>query len=112
MLEITGIGQENIQQFSFLTPDNKNISLELEYNYACQCWMVTIMDGVNTFKKMKVVSNINILYQWSNILDYGIGFSHEANIDPLRVDDFLLGNAHMYYLDSDDLATYATGLGQ
>ena len=110
MLEITGIGQDSIQQFSVLAPNGNNLEVELEYNFACQCWMITLLDGTYTFKKMKVVNNANILHQWSNILDYGIGFSNDNHVDPLRIDDFLLGNSHMYYLDSTDVTTYAAGL--
>lgn len=103
MLYINKITNDPSQQLTLTGISNLTISMTLQFCPRTETWIMGIDDGTNLIEGISVVSSLNILRQWQNIIPYGIACVCASGLDPYRVGDFASQFANLYLLNSDDV---------
>ena len=88
-----------------LTKDNSSIVIRLIYKPTQIGWFMDVEyepKGFATYG-IRVTTNVNILNQYRNILPFGIICYCEDNYEPLSIEDFLVGRAHLAVLNEDEV---------
>jgi hypothetical protein len=88
-----------------LEKDNTPIVIQLTYKPTQIGWFLDVEYDTKNFAVygLRVTTNLNILNQWRNVLPFGIICYCEDNQDPLSVEDFLVGRAHLAILNEDEV---------
>lgn len=88
-----------------LEKDNTPIVIQLTYKPTQIGWFLDVEYDAKNFAVygLRVTTNLNILNQWRNVLPFGIICYCEDNQDPLSVEDFLVGRAHLAILNEDEV---------
>lgn len=90
--------------------DGSEISLTIYFNANAQGWFIQNLT-YSTFVLcgFRIVNSPNLLYQWQNILPFGLAcFSiNNSALDPSFVEDFLSGNSSLYILTQAECQQYA-----
>lgn len=88
-----------------LEKDNTPIVIQLTYKPTQIGWFLDVEYDTKNFSVygLRVTTNLNILNQWRNVLPFGIICYCEDNQDPLSVEDFLVGRAHLAILNEDEV---------
>lgn len=88
-----------------LEKDNTSIVLNLTYKPTQLGWFLDVEYDAKDFKiyGLRVTTNSNILNQWRNILPFGIICYCEDSYDPLSLQDFVVGRAHLAILNEDEV---------
>lgn len=88
-----------------LEKDNSPIVIRLVYKPTQIGWFMDVEyepKGFATYG-IRVTTNLNILNQYRNILPFGIICYCEDNYDPLSIEDFLVGRAHLAILNEEEV---------
>lgn len=100
---------------NFLTSDYKqkytNILLEngeffdmyIWYAETQYSWFMNITYGLKVINGIKVITSLNLLNQYKNILPFGISCYTDDMSDPYFINDFENGRAMLYLLNSDEI---------
>ena len=88
-----------------LEKDNSSIVINLIYKPTQIGWFIDVEYDTKGFAVygMRVTTNLNILNQWRNLLPFGIICYCEDTQEPLSLEDFLVGRAHLAVLDEDEV---------
>lgn len=88
-----------------LEKDNSEIVINLVFKPTQMGWFMDVEYAEANFAVygLRVTTNSNLLNQWRNLLPFGIICYCEDAQDPLSVQDFLVGRAHLAILDSDEV---------
>ena len=88
-----------------LTKDNSSIVLQLTYKPTQIGWFLDVEYEEKDFAVygLRVTTNLNLLNQWRNILPFGIICYCDDNQDPLSIEDFLVGRAHLAILNEEEV---------
>lgn len=88
-----------------LDKDNTSVVLKLTYKPTQNGWFLDVEYDVKNFAVygLRITTNLNILNQYRNVIPFGIICYCEDNQDPLSVEDFLVGRAHLAILDEDEV---------
>lgn len=71
-------------------------------------WFISDLTyGDFNLKGVRIVTSPNILYQYKNVLPFGIACYTSENREPQLQQDFSSGNSKLYLLDEDDVAEIA-----
>lgn len=93
-----------MQQFTLTGIPGIQISVFLRFMPRIQVWNMDISYGSFQANGIPVVCSPNILRQWRNILPFGLACTDIYQLDPYQLNDFAIGNASLYLLDSADIA--------
>ena len=105
MLYINQITNDASQQLTLTGIPGLQIGFGLQYYPRSQRWQASITYNNFTLDTIAVVSSLNILRQWRNVIPFGICCISADGLDPYQINDFANGNANLYLLDAADLAT-------
>lgn len=88
-----------------LEKDNSSIVIRLVYKPTQIGWFMDVEYETKNFAVygLRVTTNLNILNQWRNILPFGIICYCEDNYEPLSIEDFLVGRAHLAVLSEEEV---------
>lgn len=88
-----------------LEKDNSSIVIRLVYKPTQIGWFMDVEYEPKNFAVygLRITANLNILNQWRNILPFGIICYCEDNYDPLSIEDFLVGRAHLAVLSEEEV---------
>ena len=88
-----------------LEKDNSSIVINLVYRPTQLGWFMDVEYETKDFAVygLRVTTNLNILNQWRNVLPFGIICYCEDAQEPLSVEDFLVGRAHLAILDEEEV---------
>jgi hypothetical protein len=88
-----------------LGKDNSSIVIRLVYKPTQIGWFMDVEYETKNFAVygLRITTNLNILNQWRNILPFGIICYCEDNYDPLSIEDFLVGRAHLAVLSEEEV---------
>ena len=88
-----------------LEKDNTPIVIDLVYKPTQLGWFIDITYDNSNFKVygLRVTTNSNILNQWRNLLPFGIICYCEDSYEPLSLEDFIVGRAHLAILNEDEV---------
>jgi hypothetical protein len=110
MFQIENLTDNALQVQTLILEDGTSILMTLYFSQVAQGWFIqNLTYGTFILSGFKVVNSPNLLYQWQNILPFGLAcFSINNNaIDPSFVGDFLSGNSSLYILTQAECQQYA-----
>ena len=90
---------------ALLEADNTPIVIRLVYKPTQMGWFMDVEYETKNFSVygLRVTTNTNILNQWRNVLPFGIVCYCEDFQEPLSVEDFLVGRAHIAILSAEEV---------
>ena len=112
MYQIQQITSAPQQQQTVTLPNGVQLGLTLYYSQQQYGWFAGISYG-STFslQGLRITVSPNMLYQWKNILPFGLGcFITTANREPTQLQDFSTNLFRLYVLSPDEVAEYAAFL--
>jgi len=107
MRQITAIGNENDQKMKIVMPDGTEFDLVIQYKAQQTGWFISLTHNDKTINNIRVTTSGNFLYQWRNILPFGLACIVDGGQEPLLQQDFFSGRAKMYVLTREEVADYA-----
>lgn len=103
MQTITNITSDYKQKLLITIYNQEQLTIKLEYSISNYQWIMSLEYLDKSINGIRVCLNSNLLYQWKNILPFGIACLSFNNAEPYLVEDFLSGNVVLYILDNTEI---------
>jgi hypothetical protein len=109
MIRIPNITAYPNQSISFVLPDGSAFSMILYFVPMQQGWFITKLI-YNNFELdgIRITNNPNILYQFQNVIPFGLSCFTAANREPSLQEDFSSKISNLYVLTAAEVADYNT----
>jgi hypothetical protein len=104
MKKIITLSNDSKQVFKFAIDGYEAVEITLEFKPSQNAWYYSILWGTFQVKNGRLVTGLNLLRQYRNIIPFGILVYHPENIDPMTIDDWTLNGYEFYMLDETDIA--------
>lgn len=104
MILIDNITDDASQIMTLTGIPGVQIVFTLRFMPRIQQWVMGVNDGTNSIQGISVLTGLNILRQWKNILPYGIACVRSDGLDPYQINDFSSGISNLYLLNAADVA--------
>lgn len=108
MKTLSGLSATPFQNFQVSFQD-KLIDFTLKYFPAVRMWFIDITVDDIEIKNIRICHNLNLLAQYSNILNFGIFVDVNGITEPVLVDDFSAERATLNLLTSDEISIINEG---
>jgi len=110
MLYLSQLTDYPNQSYTLTTEDSKTVLLDLIYLPTQQFWIANITYDLINFKLngIKLVNNLNILKQFSNVIPFGLTCISDDLIDPFLIDDFSNQRSRLYLLNATEIQNIDT----
>jgi hypothetical protein len=104
-----------IQQFSaepkqlitMILSDGSRFSIDVEYKPLQYGWfIVSLVYGDFSVSNLRIVTSPNMLYQFRNLIPFGLACFTEQNQEPTFTQDFASGRSKLYVLSAAELVVY------
>ena len=103
MKKIVTLSNESKQSFKFALDGFESVEVILEFKLSQNAWYYSIIWGTFEIRNGRIVTGLNLLRQYRNIIPFGILIYHPDNIDPMLLDDFQYNGFEFYMLEAADL---------
>lgn len=107
MYRVEKITTNPLQKHTVILPDGLPLTFELYFRPMQYGWFfndITYQDF--TLKGLRVTNNPNMLYQFQNLIPFGIGCFSNDNREPSFLQDFDSGASRLYILDESEVLEY------
>lgn len=102
MKEITGLTDNPKQSLFFVLENNTTFSLYLEFRANVNGWVYSITKDSFKLNNKRLVMSPNILFQFTNILNFGITVISNDGQDPNSVDDFITERVRLFVIENTE----------
>lgn len=110
---IDRINDSAIQKITLLTEDTgERITCTLRYMPTQLSWIMDIIYGDFVLNGVSVVSGLNILRNYKNILPFGVSITTTDGFDPYYLQDFQSGRAKFYLLSQSDVESVEASINE
>lgn len=107
MLSIQGISADPKQKFNLILPDGSQFQMEIYYRAQQFGWFITkLVYGDFVLNELRITNNPNMLYQWQNLIPFGLACFTLSNREPTQVQDFDSGDSNLYVLTQAEVLEY------
>ena len=107
MLIIQQITDNPLQKTALVLPDGSQINLEIYFRSMQAGWFInTLTYGDFTLHGVRITNSPNFLYQWKNVLPFGLACFSTQNREPTQQQDFSSGASKLYVVTSDEVKQY------
>jgi hypothetical protein len=106
--QITEISNDPKQRFDIITEDNQTFELKLEYSDQQQGWFYSITFGDVIINGSRIITGLNILRNYQNILPFGISILTDDLSEPIFIDDFATERVKFFLLTEEEVQTIET----
>jgi len=107
MKQITEITNEYKQKLQPVLETGEEFTLQLKYSSQQNCWFANILYSNFEIKNVKLVLSSNLLYQWKNILPFGLMIV-STDTTPKSSDPFLLSDlterVNIFILNKEEIS--------
>lgn len=70
-------------------------------------WFITeLLYPDFTLRGLRITNSPNMLYQWRNLIPFGLACFSAGNREPSLQDDFVSGASKLYILSEEEVAEY------
>lgn len=108
MTKLTGLTATPSQKLQ--TPIGDNFAdINLVYRPSIQMWFIDVAYQGIEIKGMRVCHNINLLAQYSKILNFGLYVEMDGATEPALIDDFSTGRVLLNILDESEIDQIEAG---
>lgn len=108
MLQLTNLTSDPRQQFTIIGENGEIIPTYLFYCPTQIGWFMNISYGNFVANGLRLVATPNMLFQWKNIIPFGLMCVSNDGYDPFYLDDFTTGRIKIYLLNSTDVPIFET----
>lgn len=105
MYQVQNITDASSQQQTVVLPDGTLMTFSMNYSQQQYGWFISALTyGTFTVNSIRITVNPNMLYQFKNILPFGLGcFQTTANREPTQLEDFATELFQLFILTSDEV---------
>ncbi len=104
---ITSITDAYVQQLKQVLNDGTSFNLDIQWVQQQQGWFInSLVYGTFTLTGLRICNNPNMLYQWQNILPFGLACFSTGNREPSLQEDFASGASQLFVLTTTEVANY------
>lgn len=111
MRQVEIITDEPSQNMIIRLESGRNLIFSLWYSYNQSGWFYSLTFGSVTINNRRMVSSLNMLRQFRNVLPFGMACDVVDKQDPVFIDDFFNGRAKFYTLNPDDVLRVESLIG-
>jgi len=104
---IDGLTNDPLQEFSAVLEGYDSAKIILEWKPNQFGWFMNLTWGEFSVKNLRIGNYPNILYQFKNLIPFGIGITGTNGVDPVTFDAWTSNN-QFYILDEADIASQET----
>jgi len=108
MRQITEISEDPTQKLDIVTEDNQTFELSLEYSDQQQGWFYSIIFGDLIINGSRIITGLNILRNYKNIIPFGISILTDDLSEPIFIDDFSTERVRFIILTEEEVETIET----
>lgn len=107
MYLIQNITSDSLQSQNITLEDGSIISLTIYFRPMQYGWFINSLAYKDfTLNGLRITNNPNMLYQWKNLLPFGLACFSKSNREPSLQEDFSSGASNLYILTSDEVEEY------
>lgn len=107
MYKIDGLTNDALQTHKLVLFDGSILSLTFYFVPMQYCWMIkNLTYGDFQINNMRICVNPNMLFQWKNILPFGLACFSTSQREPSQLEDFSSGASTLYILDEAEVAEF------
>lgn len=108
MYQVSQITTNARQQQTLILYDGSQLNIEMYFSLLQQGWFFTSLTW-NTFtlEGLRITNSPNMLYQWKNILTFGLACFSTDDREPSLIQDFSSGNSILYILNATEVLYYS-----
>lgn len=108
MLRINQITSYPLQQQNIILPDGSFFSITVNFIPMQLGWFITDFSYKEfPLKMVRISVSVDMLYQFKNILPFGLGCFTNENREPTLQQDFASGAFGLYVLSQAEVAAYS-----
>lgn len=105
---ISNITSNALQQQNIVLPDGTTFSMTMYYVPLQYGWFFTnITYKTFVLNSVRITNNPNMLYQFQNLIPFGIACFSASQREPSQQEDFLSGASKLYVLTEEECSAYA-----
>ena len=104
---ISNISNSEIQKSTIVLQDGREFNITLEFKKNQIGWFLSLEYGSFKIDNVRLVTSRNMLYQWRNVLNFGLAVVTDRNQEPMFVDDLTSGRCRLYALSRQETVDYA-----
>lgn len=107
MYEIKQVTRDPLQQQTLILPDGTSLTLTLYFVPMQYGWFIrNLTHGDFILNGFRVVISPNMLYQYKNLIPFGLACFSTDSREPSQQDDFASGFAKLYLLNEAEVEQY------
>lgn len=107
MQRIQNITSVPYQKQTFILGDGTSVSITIKFIEMQQGWWITeLIWGAFRLTGLRISNGPNILYQWRNLIPFGIMCTTEEGREPGLQQDFESGASKLFILDRGEVEAY------
>lgn len=108
MYQIQTLTDNSLQTQNLILADGSSLTLTIYFMPMQYSWFINNLTYGNfILKGYKIVNSGNLLYQFKNLIPFGLACFSNASRDPSLQEDFSSGYSSLYILSSTEVAQYA-----
>ena len=109
MLQINQITTNALQQQNVVMPDGTILTLVFYFRPLQQGWFINQLIWSSTsftLNGLRITNSPNMLNQWKNILNFGLGCFSSSTREPSLLTDFSSGYSNLYILTQSEVTQW------
>ena len=108
MYLIQNITSDSKQTKNLILEDGSILTFTIYFVPMQYGWFITNLTyGDFVLNGLRVCNNPNMLFQWKNVLPFGMACFSRSNREPSQQQDFVSGNSNLYILTSAEVEEYS-----
>lgn len=105
---LSNITAAPLQQQNIVLPDGTTFSMTIYYVPMQYGWYITNLTyGTFILNSVRITNNANMLYQWQNLIPFGLACFSNSQREPSLQQDFLSKSSNLYVLTQAECEAYA-----
>ena len=109
MYLIGNLTNQPLQTMTLILPNGNPMNMSLYFVPQQFGWFIpSLTYQTFTLNGLRVCNNPNMLYQWRNILPFGLACFSTQSREPSQQNDFISGASNLYLLDSSEVEELTT----
>lgn len=108
MISIQNLTSYPLQTQTLVLADGTTFALTIYYIPMQYGWFITNLTyGDFVLRGLRITNSPNMLYQWQNVIPFGLACFTATNREPTQQEDFSSGASKLYILSQTECEEYA-----
>ncbi len=107
MFDVQNITSDGKQKQRLVLQDGTQVDIEMEYLPLQSGWVFNLIRYQDfEIRGLKICVSPNLLYQYKNVIPFGIAVTSRTGFEPTQQQDFSSNEVKMYILTQEELQIY------